>query len=365
MSGEVEVHQGSALAITDNQQSFNPQQLAALHQLGMSDVSEGDLAVFLHHVQRTGLDPFARQVYMISRNAKVERDGREVWEKKWTIQTSIDGFRLIGRRAADRARETLGMSDTEWCDPDGVWHDVWLWDRPPSAARVRIIRNGQPFPGLALFREYAQYTRKGDLTKMWADKPALMIAKCAEALAWRRAFPQDLSGIYTADEMSRDQSDADLRTVADMPPTPPEGIYEPPPRRELPTDTPAEVHRERAKQHAADNYGPRASEVEPTAVLEPLTADQELQAARDRRHRRNDGRRADALSNAKGRLWDAGMDLWRTELNQPQMLQRLADLVGTPLTQATTDQLNTAADMLETDYDNAILIRHGQGPADA
>lgn len=187
--------EGSALAIRDDQEFFTDKQIAALRQLGVQDAGNADLAVFFHHSQRTGLDPFARQIYMIGRWSK---DGT-----KWTIQTSIDGFRLIGRRAANDRGETLEVTDTEWCGEDGVWRDVWLSSEPPAAARVAIIRNGGRFPAVAMFREYAQTKRDGSLTQMWSEKGTLMIAKCAEALAWRKAFPQDLSGLYTADEMGR------------------------------------------------------------------------------------------------------------------------------------------------------------------
>lgn len=185
---------GSSLAIRDEQDFFTDKQLAALRQLGVQDAGNADLAVFFHYSQRTGLDPFARQIYMVGRWS---REGT-----KYTIQTGIDGFRLVGRRAADRHGETLEVTDTEWCGPDGVWCDVWLADEPPAAARVAVIRNGGRFPAVALFREYAQTKKDGTYTQMWAEKGALMIAKCAEALAWRKAFPQDLSGLYTSDEMA-------------------------------------------------------------------------------------------------------------------------------------------------------------------
>ena len=195
MNNEIATRSHGGLTITADQEWWSDRQAAALAQIGVADAPKADQAVFLHYCQRTGLDPFARQIYMIGRWS---REGT-----KYTIQTSIDGFRLIGRRAADAHHEQLEVSDTEWCGPDGQWRDVWLSDEPPAAARVSVIRNGGRFPAVALFREYAQAKKDGNLTQMWQDKGALMIAKCAEALAWRKAFPQDLSGLYTGDEMSQ------------------------------------------------------------------------------------------------------------------------------------------------------------------
>lgn len=189
-SSELAVHTGSTLTLETDQTFWTDHQVAGLRQLGVDRASNGDLAVYLHVCQRTGLDPFARQIYMI------ERLGKQ------TIQTGIDGFRLVARRAVDRTGETLSIGASEWCDKDGIWSDVWLEDYPPSAARVIVLRNGEPFPGTALWREYAQTKRDGDLTAMWRDRPAGQLAKCAEALALRKAFPHDLSGIYTDDELA-------------------------------------------------------------------------------------------------------------------------------------------------------------------
>jgi phage recombination protein Bet len=204
---DLTVHEGgSALAITPEQTDWNPKQLATLQHIGVAEATPGDLAVFFHVAQRTGLDPFARQIYMIGRWS---RDG-----VKWTIQTGIDGFRLIGRRAADRARHTVSVGAPEWAKEDGAWRPLWVpaWG-PPLAARVTILRDGQPFTAVALFDEYKQTKRDGGLTQMWAQRPAGQIAKCAEALAWRMAFPQDLAGLYVDDEMHQ----ADTRTEPDRP----------------------------------------------------------------------------------------------------------------------------------------------------
>ena len=97
---EIAVHTGSALAVSPEQDFWTPKQESALAQIGVEKASKADLAVFFHQCQRTGLDPFARQIYMI------ERKGKQ------TIQTGIDGFRLIARRATDAARGTFGYEDT-------------------------------------------------------------------------------------------------------------------------------------------------------------------------------------------------------------------------------------------------------------
>ncbi|WP_186293220.1 phage recombination protein Bet [Brevibacterium aurantiacum] len=191
MSNDITHSGGSELALGSDQTFWTPNQRAVLAQLGVQRASDEDLAVFFHQSQRTGLDPFAKQIYMI------ERQGKQ------TIQTGIDGFRLIARRTIDRTKEDFGYRPTLWCGRDGQWRDVWLEKEPPAAAKVIVIRGGQEFDAIALFDSYAGKKRDGNLNSMWSTQGAHMIAKCAEALALRKAFPQDLSGLYTADEMQQ------------------------------------------------------------------------------------------------------------------------------------------------------------------
>lgn len=205
MSGaEVARRPAGALAVTPEQTEWTEPQAAALEQLGISDAPRGDQLVFLGQAQRTGLDPFARQLYMIGRKDRDAPSG-----KKWTVQASIDGLRVV----AQRSGTYRGQVGPQWCGPDGVWSDVWLHQRAPLAARVGVLREGWPQPmyAVAHFTEYAAtFTdRQSGTTRMtgqWGTKPALMLAKCAEALALRKAFPHDLSGVYTAEEMG--QADA-------------------------------------------------------------------------------------------------------------------------------------------------------------
>src|SRR5574338_864268 len=138
---------------------------AGLHGLDLDDdkielmrrtlargASDDELALFVEQCQRTGLDPFARQIYSVRR--KQWNIQTRSFTEAQVIQVSIDGFRLI----ADRTHKYAGQVGPWWCGADGEWKEVWLSDEPPAAAKVGVMRHdfNQPLYATALFKSYVQ-----------------------------------------------------------------------------------------------------------------------------------------------------------------------------------------------------------------
>jgi phage recombination protein Bet len=193
---------------------FNKDQIELITRTVAKGASPDELSMFLAVCKRTGLDPFARQIYCIQRQEYDNETGGYI--KKMTTQISIDGERLI----AERSNKYAGQLGPYWCGKDGEWKEVWLEDGPPFAAKVGVVRSDfqQPLWAVARYDAYASKKRDGSPTMMWATKADIMLAKCAESLALRKAFPQELSGLYTIEEYPEDtQNTINVQKVAKTP----------------------------------------------------------------------------------------------------------------------------------------------------
>ena len=186
----------NVIAMTPTSPFFTEAQEQMVLKTFLGGATKEEAVVLLETVRRRRLDPFSRQVYFVKRYDYQKR------EEVWAIQTSIDGLRSI----ADRTGHYEGQTKPEWCGEDGAWVDVWLKKEPPAAARVGVHKSGfrEPAYGIARLETYRQTKKDGSPTAFWIKMPDLMLAKCAEALALRKAFPEDTGGLYIAEEMGQE-----------------------------------------------------------------------------------------------------------------------------------------------------------------
>lgn len=169
-----------------------------------NDVSHTDFELFLEVCARTGLDPLARQIYLLP---KQDIDGG----RRHFPLTSIDGLRLIADRACRDLGWVRGNLPTQWTYDGQTWLDAWVSDKHPLAARytIRLLtpQGEMNLSAVASFRSYHQTKRGGQLTHSWHRMSDVLLAKCAEALALRQCFPQELSGLYTNDEIPDNETE--------------------------------------------------------------------------------------------------------------------------------------------------------------
>lgn len=178
---------------------FGEEEIKLIKSSKCPDSTDAEFKLFVYDCQSRGLNPLKNEIHFIKRNSYNPKTGKS--EGRATHQVGIDGFRII----AQRSGEYRGQTKVEFGEVMN-----FMGQKVPEYAEVGVYRQGfeGAVYGRAYFSEYAQVF-KDKMGSMWAKMPRGQIAKCAEALALRRAFPDCLAGLYTPDEMGQAENTID------------------------------------------------------------------------------------------------------------------------------------------------------------
>jgi phage recombination protein Bet len=195
---------GLTLRLVSEMTGFEPAEIALIARTVAVGAPLQELAVFLHSCRVLSLDPLLRQAYWIRRGEP----------PKGTLQVGIDGFRAI----AERSGVYAGAESIEY---RGVTE--WSYKRQtimvPELARAVIWKvvagHKSAFTGEAFWSEFVPTAEKDAF--MWASKPRLMLGKCAEAQALRRAFPAQLGSIDYSDQVGADMTNPPVLNIEPEP----------------------------------------------------------------------------------------------------------------------------------------------------
>lgn len=200
---------------------YTPQQLQLIRQTVAKDCDDREFDLFIQMARNYGLDPFRRQIYAIVTN----RDKAD--KRQLVCVVGIDGYRSMAARTGDYRPgadepeiHCLDELKDEATNPLGIERAVVTVYKRDRAG------DWHPVKGTAYWHEFAP------LQEVWAENPAsgkreptgrfelqrgkdnwrrmprLMIAKCAEAQALRKGWPEDLSGLHIHEEMHQADADA-------------------------------------------------------------------------------------------------------------------------------------------------------------
>lgn len=173
---------------------FSREQIELIKKTIAIGATDDELNLFIQVCKKSGLDPFMRQIYAVKRGEKM------------SIQTGIDGLRLI----ADRTGLYAGSSDPIYDGNLTLYESIRTGQKTPTTATVTIHKivamDKAAFTASASWGQY--YPAQKSSQFMWNKMPHLMLSKCAEALALRKAFPADICGLYTTEEMGQADSPA-------------------------------------------------------------------------------------------------------------------------------------------------------------
>lgn len=159
------------------------------------------LVLYMNYCRARKLDPMKKPAHIVPMSVKDAQTGKYEWRD--VVMPGIYEYRTTAARTGRYA----GQDDVVF--GEDIELDGNIYGRGgqivPLFAKVTVYRIVEgircPFTGTAYFTETCATKKDGGLNAMWSKRPRGQLAKCAEADALRKAFPDELGGEMTIEEM--------------------------------------------------------------------------------------------------------------------------------------------------------------------
>ena len=172
--------------------------------------TDQEVAMILGYCKARKIDPILKPVHLVPMSVKTDKkgnDGKFVYERKNVIMPGIALYRID----ASRSGQYAGMSEPEFGEEiteEFVGEKTKKRITFPKWCKV-TVKKLLPNGGIAEFtaKEYwkENYASKSKFdntpNEMWEKRSYGQLAKCAEAQALRKAFPDVVGNEYTKEEM--------------------------------------------------------------------------------------------------------------------------------------------------------------------
>jgi len=142
------------------------------------------------------LDPMKKPCHIVPMRVKDSRSGNYEWRD--VVMPGVYELRTTAMRTGEYMGhskpeygppvEYAGVTAPEYCELE-----IYRW-HPGSKTKIA-------FPVRVYFRESVATDKNGNANQRWAKAPIQMLTKCAESAGLREAFPDEIGGEMSAEEM--------------------------------------------------------------------------------------------------------------------------------------------------------------------
>lgn len=172
---------------------------------GNGQVTDQEVMMFISLCKFQRLNPFLREAYLIkfNNNPATIVTGKEAFMKRAMRNPAYAGFEagVVVMLPDGLMDNRVGSIVLEGEQLVGGW------------AKVHVKGWEVPMMVTVSFDEYVGRKSNGEVNQQWSTKPASMIRKVAVVQALREAFPEDLGGMYTAEERAVEDLPEDIITT--------------------------------------------------------------------------------------------------------------------------------------------------------